>query len=225
MKSKGPMSGTAWKGIIIAEVIVCYLAGLAVVSYIRGPERYQVVEGAPQPQTEEFVSFDGAPAEAGGILALENVDPGKAVGYMTRMRLRESEKIQISFQIECPAEFAGGTLYVDLYNYEAGYDNPEQEYQLIVREGHNEAEFLLTPGERSPEEASLRIFTLDPAGYRLENVRVSCVQQQGKVPVELYIGAILCFVLLAVTASMWMIDQEEEKKGGRQYERRDEEGS
>jgi len=203
------MSDGLWRGIIIAEIIVCYFACLAVVSHIRAPEQYRVVTETPLLQTNDFTAFDGKPAEAGGTLPLKNAVPNEAVGYMAKLMLSELEQIQISFQTECPDEFAGGSLSIDLYNFEAGYDNPEQEYQLILQEGHNEAAFHLTPGENPPEEAFLRIFTLDPAGYWLEDVQIYREERLPKVPAGLWIGVGLCFLLLAGTVLMQITKSKE----------------
>lgn len=210
MRGKWPVSGAVWKGIIITETIICYLACLAVVSYIQGPVRYRVVTEAPIP--ESFTTFAGVPAETGGVFFFENVVPGEVVGYMTTLRLSGLDRIQISFQVECPAEFAGGILFIDLYNLEAGYDNPEQDYHLTVQEGHSEVAFAMAPGENPPEYAYLRIFTLDPAGYRLEDIRIYCEERMPKVSVGLWIGAGICFLLLLGTVAMWMANQTEKKR-------------
>ena len=72
---------------------------------------------------------------------------------------------------------------MELYNYEAGYDSPEQEYEMTMQAGRNEAEFTLIPGAERPEMAQLRFFTLDRAGYSLEDVRIYGQTVGPKVPV------------------------------------------
>lgn len=213
MRNRRPLSGAVWKGIIIAEIIICYLAFLTVVSYIRGPERYRTVTDTPLLRSEEFISFAGAPAGTGGGLRLENTASGAAVGYMARLRLTGLEQIYISFQMECPAEFAGGTLVIDLYNSEAEYDNPEQEYRLTIQEGHSEVECQLTPGESPPEEAFLRVFTLDHAGYQLEEIRICRMELLPRVPVGLWVGVGVCYLALAGTGIVWMVNRKNRRGG------------
>lgn len=215
MRRKRPISDAVWRGMIIAEIIICYLACLTMVSYIRGPEHYRVVTDTPLLQTEDFLTFAGVPAEADGVLSLENAVQGEAAGYMARLRLSGLEQVQVSFQIECPAEFAGGLLSIDLYNFEADYDSLEQEHQLTVQEGNNEVTFWLAPGEDPPEEAFLRIFTLDPAGYRLEDIQVCQGELLPKISAVLWIGVGIWFLLLAGTVFMWMTNPGTKKKGAR----------
>ena len=69
----------ALKWIIVAEVIVCYMAVLTVVSYARGPVRYETA-GEPILTSERFVSFDGA--LAGYVLPLNNDAEGTAACCM-----------------------------------------------------------------------------------------------------------------------------------------------
>ena len=189
---------TTLKWVIAAEIIVCYMAVLTAVSYARGPERYKTAH-EPLLVTEDFVSFAGQPAEPGGAFLLENEAQGTAVGYQAELDLAALENVQISFQAECPAGYAGGILHVDLYNGEAGYDSPEQEFSMTVQAGHNEAAFTLAPGAEHPDTAQLRIFTLDRAGYSLEGVQIHEQRPLPKVSGGIWAGVGACFLLLAGT--------------------------
>lgn len=167
---------------------------------------------APLLRTEEFTTFAGVPTKIGEGFSLENADADSVVGYMARLCITESEQLRVSFQTECPAEFAGGVLIIDLYNDEAGYDNLEQQYQQTVQEGRSETEFWLSLGDNPPEEAFLRFFTLDPAGYRLENVRIYRGEPLPKVPAGPWAGVGICFLLLAGTVLMWIMNRGDKRR-------------
>ena len=175
------------------------MAVLTAVSYARGPARYETAK-RPLLATEDFISFAGQPAKPGGEFLLENGTAGTAVGYQAGLDLAALDGVLISFQTECPAEYAGGTLFVDLYNGEAGYDSPEQEFVLTVQAGHNEASFVLEPGPDHPDTVLLRFFTLGRAGYALEDVQIYEQVPMPKVSAGMWIGVGACFLLLAGTA-------------------------
>ena len=158
------------KILMIFEVIVCYMALLNIVSHARGPQNYDILTDTPLAVVSDFSSFDGGSTEQG--MLLENQTPGTAVGYQAELSLNELESIYISFSVDCPAEYAGGTLIVDLYDYESNYDSPEQEYHLTLQQGVNKAAFSLKPGENAPSNAMLRFFTTDPAKYQLKDINV-----------------------------------------------------
>ena len=184
--------------LIVAEAIICYMAVLTAVSYARGPNRYETVE-QPLLVTDAFTSFAGQPTEPGGAFFMENETPGTAVGYQAQLNLAELGDVQISFQVECPEGYAGGTLFADLYNSVSGYDAPEQEFSMMLQAGHNAAVFVLDPGLEHPDVAYLRFFTLDRAGYSLENMRIHEQRTLPKIPGGIWIGVGVCFLLLVGT--------------------------
>ncbi|MBQ7159807.1 MAG: hypothetical protein IJS09_10375, partial [Treponema sp.] len=65
---------------------------------------------------------------------------------------------------------------MDLYDGEA-YDAPEQEFSVVLAPGVNQINEVLDKGENAPGEAWLRIFTLEPAGYEIQNLRVCSINQ------------------------------------------------
>lgn len=184
------------KVLLIFEAVVCYMAMLNIVSHARGPQNYGVLTDIPLVSVSDFAGFDGGRTEQG--LRLENQVPGTAVGYQAELMLSGLDSIYLRFSVYCPAEYAGGTLIVDLYNYESGYDSPEQEYQLILQEGINEAAFSLHPGESAPDKALLRLFTLDAAGYEVSGLQVYQEQPLPKVT-----GAMVAVtaILVAITVA------------------------
>jgi len=205
----------SWLGrLMVVEIIVCYMAVLTLVSHVRGPEKYRIAAESPLLAAEEFTSFAGE--AAGGELRLENDASGAAVGYSAKLSLKDLEGIHVAFQTDCPAEYAGGTLYVDLYDFEAGYDNAEQEYRLTLEQGINTADFTLHPGESAPDDAQLRFFTLDPAGYDVEGLAVSPVEALPKVSPAMTAAAISCFAVLAATAAAYGLGK---RKTGKRTDR------
>ena len=203
-----------WKWLITAEIIVCYMAVLTVVSYVRGPERYGPAE-EPLLTEADFGDINGLPVdEAGEPFTFENQTQGEAVGCLADVDLRGMHGICISFEVDCPEEDAGGILCTDLCNGEIGYDYLEQEYQLTLLPGHNGAGFVLDPGPEHPDTATLRFFTLDKADYRLENVQICEEILLPQVPGGLKIGVGACFLLLAVTAIAAAAGRRNSKKDG-----------
>lgn len=194
-----------FKTIFIAEIIICYMSVLTVISYARGPIKYEANPDDTICTPEDFVSFADAQEVQGGTLPFENSVQGEAVGWQAELELFRFDRIHVSFKLKCPAEYAGGTLFVDLYNYEEGYDSPEQEYQLVLTEGENKADFTLFPGDQRPEKAFIRFFTLDPAQYSVEELNICTEQQARKVSTAIYIGVGICFVLLISTVAAWEI--------------------
>lgn len=200
-----------WRAAAIVEVIVCYMAILAAISYARGPGHWRPVE-PPVLESGAFTSFDGEAAGENGSLSMENGPGGQAVGYQAEVELSGGAALQVSLKVECPAEYAGNTLIVDLYNYEAGYDDPAQESQVALQEGANQMDLPLDPGASPPERASLRLFTLDPAGYQLEDVTVRQMERMPKVPGSVWIGLAVCLALPLVTLAVWAISEKIERR-------------
>ena len=115
-----------WRAAAIVGVIVCYMAILTAISYARGPEHWRPAE-PPVLESGAFTSFAGEAAGENGPLPMENGPDGQAVGHQAEVELIGGAALQVSLKVECPAEYAGNTLIVDLYNDQVGYDDPAQE--------------------------------------------------------------------------------------------------
>ena len=190
------------KWLIIAEIIVCYMAVLTIISYARGPEKFKAMTDSPMIGVGDFISFNGE-AVPGDVLQIVNGTPGTVVGYSAWIALDDLDRVQISFQIDCLPEYAGNVLYVDLYELETGYDNAEQQVSVILQEGRNEVEFSLELGENHPQRAQLRFFTLDSADYTIRDISFLMLKLRPKVSVGIIAGAVVCFLLLAGTGRVW----------------------
>lgn len=191
---------SAWLGrLMVVEIIVCYMAVLTLVSHARGPEKYRAATDAPLLAADSFTSFAGEPAGEDG-LRLANSTAGQAVGFAAELPLESRERIQAAFLVDCPPEFAGSILHVDLYEPDAGYDNDEQEATLVMQPGRNAVSLTLWTGENAPESAQLRFFTGDIVDYRLEQVSIYELLQQPKVTAAMKGALILSFLALGITA-------------------------
>lgn len=200
-----------------AELIICYMAFLTALSYARGPKNF-APEGEVMVEASAFIPFSGAWQDGDGF-AFPDPLPGESVGFQSEISLVDIDGIQISFALNCPEGFEGGTLHCDLYNFDAGYDSDAQEFNLSVGPGRTEVSFFLEPGSKHPEKAFLRLFTLDRAGYRLEDLRVVRAVELPKVPRGVWLGLGVCFVLTLGTLALWgdRRDENSRKRGTEEY--------
>lgn len=183
--------------LLIVELIVCYMLILAVISYWRAPGQYRALPEEPLLAIADFVDFSGRPVNE-DELHLQNNLSGNVAGYTAWLDLREVNPLAVKFTVDCPAEYAGGVLHIDLWN--EGYDNDEQEYKLTLQAGLNEVEFFLDKGADAPESAQLRFFTVDLADYAVIDLQISQAEPMPKISSGLLAGMIVCLVLLLVTA-------------------------
>lgn len=189
--------------LIVIEIVVCYMVLLTIISYARGPERYQALTSTPLLQSEDFVPYLGDLSKEAGFVFIENETLGIAVGYAAPLELHKDERFQVSFWLDCPAEFAGGALYTDLFNGETAYDSPEQEVCNVLQVGHNEFQFSLDTGENPPDTALLRFFTGDYAGYQLNEIQVCREEMIPKVSKKMWAVLSACLLTLAGTIFAW----------------------
>lgn len=192
-----------FKKILIVELIVCYIATLSIVSYMRAPERYKRME-EPVINVSDFELNSGEPIiidEAG--IRMKNDTPGVPVVLQADIELCGLDRIRVTYQVNCPEEFQGGILHTDLFSESDYYDAPEQEHILVLQPGVNYADFVIYPGENHPKIAQFRFFTLDLADYKMTEVKIYVEKLQPRVPGGLLLGAGLIFMgafLMLVTA-------------------------
>lgn len=197
-KAKQRQRHATMKAILVFELIVSYMALLTMISHARAPEVYRAQTDQPILTASDFLAFSGETAE--GELIFQNDVSGVAVGYQGDLQLTGVERVCVSFSIRCPEAYAGRTVYVDLYNYESGYDSPEQEVALTLREGSYPVEPTLFPGEGAPDSAKLRIFTVESADYLISNVIVCEETPMPKVSTAVYCVAIVVWLCTLITA-------------------------
>lgn len=190
------------KILLILEAVICYMAFLNVISHIQGPPQYQVLTDAPLLTTSDFLNFDGKKM-AGDTLAFSSQNEGTAVGYQTQLSLSELESICVSFTLNCPADYVGTMLYIDLYNGQAQYDNPEQEHQIVLQSGLNMVESVFSIEEDAPSEAQLRVFTLEKAGYTVDKLQVCKAEPLPKVTGVMVAALAIGMVVLVATVIVY----------------------
>lgn len=199
------------KWIIIVELIVFYFSLLNVISHARGPVPYQIDTSQPVVRIEDFVPMAEMGVDATETaLPFYNAVEGSAVGYQTEVSLQSVNPINIQFQIECPPEQSGTTLYVDLYNFEASYDNPEQEKQIVLQEGLNQIQFDLNKGEQAPGTAYLRLFTLNVVDYQIEQLQIYEKMALPKVSTPMWVAVVVMGIVLLGTIGYKMVKLKEE---------------
>lgn len=187
----------ALRGVLIIELIVCYMALLNIVSHAMGPQKFEAATDKPLLTASDFVSFQGETVH-GQSLRLENPTSGEVSGYSAQLSLKGLKRVYIHFQIDCPTEQVGAGLCVDLYDQESGYDNEEQEYRLFLQEGMNEVSSVLEIGETAPEKAELRFFTGDITDYVINDLQIYRDVPLAKVtPAMIYVFVGSIFVLVA----------------------------
>lgn len=199
------------KWIIIVELIVFYFSLLNVISHARGPVPYQIDTSQPVVKVEDFVPMvEMGVDKTETALPVYNTVEGNAVGYQAEFSLQNIEAINVQFQIECPPEQAGTTLFVDLYNFEASYDNPEQEQQIVLKEGLNQIQFDLNKGEQAPDTAYLRLFTLNIVGYQIDQLQIYEKMELPKVTTPMWGAVVVMGIVLLGTVGYKMVKLKEE---------------
>lgn len=203
------MKGKAGK-LFICELILCYMVGLVIISYARGPEKYRRDPSGPKWTASDFSCFDdtGQSQVLKDVLHVENITPGRNIAFQTEVELTGVDGFGISFLIDCPLEYQGTHLAVDLYNEAAGYDEGSVEYMHMLSEGENKISCELVPGEGAPNTASLRIFTADVVNYNIRELRIDTLQKTAKVSAGMW--AALLFAV-AATAITWAVAWKQRK--------------
>lgn len=189
------------KWIIWIEVIVFYMSVLNIISHAKGPTPYRVNTENSLLSASDMVPFSdmGMIGEKENSLYIFNNEEGAAVGYQGELQLDQLDGVHISFVVNCPSEYVGSMLYIDLYNYEENYDFPEQEHQVTLQEGMNQVSFDLSPGEEPPKTCSLRFFTTSLADYTLEEIQINSVEALPKVTTAMIACVAIIFVLIVIT--------------------------
>lgn len=181
MKHKCSRSNrTFWRGLLIVEVVICYMSLLNVVSHLYGPPPYQVLTEGSVLSTTDFTTFGGE-VNKNDFLPIVNEIQGNVIGYSAQLSLAGTDRVRVEFITDVPPSAAESVLIVDLYNGEAGYDSQEQETLLVVSPGRTEQTVTLYPGETPPLQVQLRIFTDYPVNYTLQGIQVYLEAEQSKV--------------------------------------------
>jgi len=191
------------KGVLIFEVIVCYMAVLNIVSHLRGPQQYVVISDVPLLTASNFIPFGENDVQEASTLQINNEVQGVPTGHWANLPLSRLNRIFISFQLECPQKYAGGILSTDLYNEACGYDREDQEFRLTLQEGLNDVSAWIDVSDSAPDEAQLRIFTVDIADYEVTDLGIFQAVPVPRVTVGMTAVTIVCFLLLGTTLVLY----------------------
>lgn len=192
------------KAIIGTLIILIYLTLLTLLSFSRSMEIKTIGENLAN-----YTDFLAAGPEEGTAWINESGmhvhDSGTdAKVFSTAISLRDLQKIQVRFNVECPEGFAGTTLHVDLYA--DGYDTDEQEFTVSLRAGKNEVTGIIDKGSIAPEEAQLRIFCLDAVECDISDLSVQALVESphgGKLACVI-IAVLLVTILVAIILSGYL---------------------
>lgn len=110
--------------------------------------------------------------------------------------LKGIQGVAIQFSLDCPEELAGTAIHIDLCA--EGYDSDEQEYVATLLVGKNRVSCVLDKGENAPDEAHLRIFTLESAEYVIHDLTAEPVLMKAR---QVSWGLMLCILLLLVSVA------------------------
>lgn len=188
------------KWIILIEIIVLYMSILNLISHARGPAPYKMNTEEPLLSADEMVSFpDMEGITEDGNLSIVNLTGTDGVGYAGWLSLESLEQLQVSLDVNCPDEYSGCTLIIDLYNLEEEYDAVEQEKQVVLKPGINRIDVHIEPGETHPAQAQLRIFTMNVANLTITSFSVYSLVEMERITMPMIIVPVAFAVLLMIT--------------------------
>ncbi len=117
--------------------------------------------------------------------------------FAARLSLSDLQRISVVFSLDCPAEYEGTTLIIDLYDGES-YDSEEQQFVITLQPGYNQITGVLDKGDNAPKEAWLRFFTIDPAQYSITKISIQALRVTKWSVSVLYLAALIVALLIAI---------------------------
>lgn len=160
------------KPILIIEIVVIYLFTLCIILVKHSRDKVDTSQ-------YDNILFSGENYQSG-----VSVSDGSIV-YLTQDKGREySEMIQldgvyslnISFDYSYPENTRDTSLYVDLFNSDAGFDEDSQQFEVVMRSGTEYVDNSIVIEAVHPDKAYIRFVSLEPdVEFTLENVRVCAV--------------------------------------------------
>lgn len=181
------------------ELLAIYFSILSVISFVRATEQCQKSKDPLLTYSDFFVVVGESEATASeDSLVFHSKDAVDKV-FSAGLSLQNLESIWVEFVVNCPEEYQGSVLHVDLWA--DGYDNSEQEFETILKVGKNKIAGVLHKGDHAPDEAQFRIFSLDPGEYSVEELFISKAVKPNR---SIKTGVIVTFVLfIGLFVSLW----------------------
>lgn len=207
-----------FKLILIIELVVSYMALLNLISHMRDAEKYEIDKEHPILLTDDFQQFAGTPGKTTDGLQIDNPNYGEIIGFEGEISLLQFENITASFMVDCPTDLGvGSILFVDLYDFETGYDFTEQEHQVTIEKGIKAYELDFYRGAVFPPLGELRFFTAGPGAYSIKDIQVYPRILLPKISSGMIAGAVICLALTAVTCVAWFALTKRRCSGGRSF--------
>lgn len=188
------------KGVAVVLVLCIYFALLSLVSFARAPVQYQSTSEQLLTYSDLSVSIGENEAFVSDAFLAFNSRNSGAKAFSAWISLLGVENIWVEFTVDCPEEYQGSILHVDLCA--DGYDNPEQEFEVALVPGENRIAGVLHKGDHAPEKAQFRVFTLDPGVYIIEDLFVCNAIKSNRMMAGVIVVTAL-FIILSVSVAVW----------------------
>lgn len=197
------MKGKTGK-LLIFELILCYMVLLVLISHARGPDKFQRDSGGPVWTASDLQCFDEMELSKveGTVLHMESATFGRNIVFQREIKIDGVDGVFVGFLIDCPQEYQGTHLAVDLYNEAAGYNEGGARYMHTLSQGKNEISCRLFVGENAPDTALIRIFTADLANYDIQELQIYTLHKTEKVGAGMWIALLLAVAATAVTGAV-----------------------
>ena len=113
------------------ELLAIYFSILSVISFVRATEQCQKSIDPLLTYSDFFLVVGECEATASeDSLVFHSKDAVDKV-FSAGLSLQNLESIWVEFVVNCPEEYQGSVLHVDLWA--DGYDNSEQEFETILK--------------------------------------------------------------------------------------------
>lgn len=197
------------KPILIIEIVVIYLFTLCIILVKHSRDNVDVSQ-------YENILFAGENYQSGVTVSDGNIaylSQDKEREYSELIQLDGIYSLSISFEYKYPENTRDTSLYVDLFNGDAGYDEDSQQFEVVMRSGSENVERSIVIDSVHPDKAYIRFVSLEPdVEFDLENVRVCAVSNSHLRIVKLLwlVDAVLGAVLVITFVLAYLITRNEE---------------
>lgn len=159
-----------FKAYIIVGAIIIYLFTLSIILIKHSKDDV------------DSVLFNGEAYLAGvekSSEGLEFVISDSTREYSEIVSLDDIYSFNISFDYVYPENTRDTFLYIDLFNFEQGYDDDSQQFEVIMRSGSSSVNNTIILNDNHPNEAYIRFVSLEKdVAFGLTNIKVCAVTNE-----------------------------------------------
>ena len=159
-----------FKAYIIVGAIIIYLFTLSIILIKHSKDDV------------DSVLFNGEAYLAGvekSSEGLEFVISDSTREYSEIVSLDDIYSFNISFDYVYPENTRDTFLYIDLFNFEQGYDDDSQQFEVIMRSGSSSVNNTIILNDNHPNEAYIRFVSLEKdVAFGLTNIKVCVVTNE-----------------------------------------------